>query len=207
MWTRTVVAVATIAALAAPSLTISVNAQSRDERTIEDIRQKLLRLPYYGVFDSLAFSYEKGTVTLSGFAAQPSLKRDAQRAVKQVPRVDEVINNIEELQVSPNDDDLRWRTFYAIYSDPFLARYAPGGGLLWGHRHRMFGGPFGAGGRFPGMYPAGNYPIQIIVNRGHITLLGMVDSETDKTMAGMKARNVTGSFGVENELSVERRGT
>lgn len=176
-----------------------------DAATIDDIRNKLLRLPYYGVFDFLAFSYSKGTVTLSGYAAHSTLKADAERAVKQVARVDQVVNSIEELPVSMNDDDLRWKTYYAIYSDPFLARYAPGGGMMWGHRHRMRSGPFGSAARFPGVYPTGNYPIQIIVKNGRITLMGVVDNESDKTVANMKARGVPGSFGVENELTVEVR--
>jgi len=181
------------------------NAQTpADNTTVEELRSKLLRLPYYGVFDFLAFSYSKGTVTLSGYAAHGTLKGDAERAVKQVARVDQVVNNIEDLPVSTNDDDLRWKTYYAIYSDPFLARYAPGGGLLWGHRHRVRASQFGAAGHFPGMYPTGNYPISIIVKNGRITLMGVVDSEADKTMAGLKAKGIPGAFAVENELTVER---
>jgi hyperosmotically inducible protein len=176
-----------------------------DSATIEDIRTKLLRLPYYGVFDFLAFSYDKGTVTLSGYAYHTTLKADAERAVKQAARVDQVINKIEDLPVSPNDDDLRWKTYYAIYTDPFLSRYAPGGGMLWGHRHRVPMSLFGSAARFPGVEPVGNYPIEIIVKNGRITLMGVVDSESDKTMAGMKAKGVPGSFGVENELTVETR--
>jgi osmotically-inducible protein OsmY len=76
--------------------------------------------------------------------------------------------------------------------------------MLWGHRHA-----FGAGlhpytsGRFLGMEPLGDYPIHIIVKNGHITLLGVVDSESDKTIAGMRAREVPGAFGVDNEIVVE----
>jgi hyperosmotically inducible periplasmic protein len=177
-----------------------------DVETRDAIRTRLLRLPYYGVFDFLAFSYEKGTVTLSGYAYHAMLKADAERAVKQVPRVDQVINKIEELPISPNDDDLRWRTYYAIYSDPFLSRYAPGGGLVWGHMHRMARlGRFGSAARFLGVEPVGNYPIEIIVKNGHITLMGVVDNESDKIMAGMKAMGIPGAFGVENELTVEIR--
>jgi osmotically-inducible protein OsmY len=183
---------------------VPAGAQStQDSRTIDDIRSKLLRLPYYGVFDFLAFSYEKGTVTLGGYANHGTLKADAERAVKQVARVDEVVNKIENLPVSPNDDDLRWRTYYAIYTDPFLSRYAPGGGLMWGHRHAVRSGLFGSAARFPGDQPVGNYPIAIIVKNGRITLMGVVDNEADKTMANLKAREVSGSFGVENELMVE----
>ena len=110
------------------------------------------------------------------------------------------------LPVSPNDDELRWKVYYAIYRDPFSSRYDTGGGLLWGHTHlfpsgRLF--PFGPA-RFPGTEPAGDYPIHIVVEQGRVTLLGVVDSDSDKTQAGMLARGVPGSFGLENELTIER---
>jgi hypothetical protein len=94
-----------------------------DTRTVDDIRTALMRLPYYGVFDFLAFQYEKGTVMLSGFAYRLLLKSDAANAVKRVPRVDEVVDKIEELPVSQNDDRIRWATFYRIYTDDLLSRY------------------------------------------------------------------------------------
>jgi hyperosmotically inducible protein len=174
------------------------------QSTVEEIRKELMQLPYYGVFDYLAFKYDKGTVTLMGYAYAPGLKRDAERAVKRVAGVDQVVDKIEELPAAQMDDELRWKTYYAIYRDPFLSRYAPGGGMLWGHRHNLGPGfhSFG-GGPFPGMEPAGDYPIHIIVKNGRITLLGVVDSESDKTLVGMKAREVTGSFGVDNQLIVE----
>jgi hyperosmotically inducible protein len=179
-------------------------AQPQAKSAVESIRKELMQLPYYGVFDFLAFSYDKGTVTLMGYAYNTTLKRDAARAVKRAPGVDTVVDKIEELPVSPNDDELRWKTYYAIYRDPFLSRYAPGGGALWGHRHPfdMRFHPLGPG-LFPGMEPAGDYPIHIIVKNGKITLLGVVDNESDKTLAGMKAREVPGSFGVDNQLMVE----
>lgn len=189
------------------SIVSGVTAQSVATRsTIEEIRKELLQLPYYGVFDFLAFTYEKGTVTLGGYAYRPTLKTDAERAIRRVAGVDSVRNEVDVLPASLSDDDLRWKTYYAIYRDPFLSRYAPGGGLLWGHRHPFAGRglmPFGSA-RFPGMEPAGDYPIHIIVNGGHTTLLGVVDSESDKTLAGFKAREVPGSFGVDNQLTIDR---
>jgi hyperosmotically inducible protein len=168
-------------------------------------RNELLQLPYYGVFDFIAFSYEKGAVVLMGSAYSPHLKADAERAVKRASGIDEVMDKLEELPAFLNDDELRWRTYYAIYRDPFLSRYAPGGGTLWGHRHAL-GGPglrsLGPG-PFPGLEAAGNYPIHIIVKNGYITLLGVVDNEGDKTIAGVKALEVSGSFGVQNDLTVE----
>jgi len=166
-----------------------------EQRTIENIRTALLRLPYYGVFDFLAFTYERGTVTLSGYAYRASLKNDAVRAVKRVAGVDEVIDKIEQLSVSPHDESIRWATFYQIYYDNSLSRYAPGGGIVGiDHRLQM--------SRFPGMEPLGMYPIHIIVNRGRTLLAGVVDSEADRILAGVRAREVPGTFRIENALEV-----
>jgi hyperosmotically inducible protein len=180
-------------------------AQSQAKNSIEEIRKELMQLPYYGVFDFIAFSYDRGTVTLMGYAYHPGLKSDAERAVKRASGVDMVVDKIEELPPSSNDDELRWKIYYAIYRDPFLSRYAPGGGVLWGHRHAFSGAfsPLGPGA-FPGMEPAGDYPIHLIVKNMRVTLIGVVDSESDKTLAYMKARQVPGSLEVKNELMVEK---
>ena len=185
-----------------PSAQVMVQADTK--QSIEDIRKELLQLPYYSVFDFLAFSYDRGAVVVGGYAYALGLKKDAERAIKRASGVDTVVNQIEELPANQIDDQIRWATYYKIYRDPFLSRYAPGGGLLWGHRH-AFGGPFSPyGGAFPGMEPAGDYPIHIIVHNGRVMLLGVVDNENDKTVAGLRAREVPGTFGVENQLVVER---
>jgi osmotically-inducible protein OsmY len=165
----------------------------------EEIRAALLRLPYYGVFDALSFSYDKGTVTLEGYAYRVGLKRAAERAVKRLAGVDEVVNNIVELPTSPHDDALRWRTFNAIYYNSALSRYAPDGGLSRYHYNRlrrdlMFG-----------LQPIGSYPIHIVVERGQVRLIGTVDNQADRTIAELAARGVFGSFGVENQLAVRTR--
>jgi hyperosmotically inducible protein len=178
--------------------TASLQAQSVGvkERTLA-IRHALERVPYYGVFDFLAFSVEKGTVTLLGFDYRGTLRADAERAVKRTSGVDEVQNKIELLPTSQNDDRIRWATFYSIYTDEFLSRYAPGGAMSARYEALQFG-------RFPGMQPFGMYPIHIIVKGGRTTLVGVVDSEADKTMAGFRAREVPQVFSVENELTVSR---
>jgi hyperosmotically inducible periplasmic protein len=182
-------------------------AQSSANSSIEDIRKELMQLPYYGVFDFLAFKYQKGTAELMGYAYHPGLKQDAERAVKRAAGVDTVINKVEDLPPLPNDDELRWKVYYAIYRDPFLSRYAPGGGMLWGHRHSFGSGFHGMNFTgMEGMEPAGDYPIHIVVKNGQIQLIGVVDSEGDKNLAGMKARQVPGSFGMTNELAVENTG-
>ena len=161
------------------------------------VERALQRLPYYGVFDFLAFGVDRGVVTLQGYAYQGNLKADATRAVKRVSGVDEVANSIAVLPASQNDDRIRWTTFYNIYTDDFLSRYAPGGAMSIRHDLQSFR-------RFPGMQPFGTYPIHIIVKNGRTTLLGVVDNEADKTVAGMRAREVNGVFAVENELVISK---
>ncbi len=162
------------------------------------VQRALLRLPYYGVFDFLAFGVSRGVVTLEGFAYRGNLKTDAAAAIKRVAGVDEIANKIELLPASPNDDRIRWATFYNIYTDDFLSRYAPGGAMSARYDALSFA-------RFPGMQPFGTYPIHIIVKNGRTMLLGIVDTESDKTLAGVRAREVTGVFEVQNDLVVEKR--
>ncbi|MGH9175350.1 MAG: BON domain-containing protein, partial [Vicinamibacterales bacterium] len=167
------------------------------KQTTESIRRALERLPYYGVFDFLAFSVDRGTVTLTGYAYRGSLKSEAEAAVKRVSGVDEVANKIAILGPSQNDDRIRWATFYNIYTDDFLSRYAPGGAMAAHYDALQFA-------RFPGMQPFGTYPIHIIVKGGRTTLVGVVANESDKTVAGFKAREVGQVLGVENDLMVEK---
>jgi hypothetical protein len=188
--------------LAGSALALDTHKAPKEITPVDAIRAKLLRLPYYGVFDFLAFNYDNGTVTLKGYAYQPVLKSAAANAVKQVPEVSKVVDEIEVLPVSGGDDELRWKIYYALYTDPFLSRYAPAGGLLWGHRHRV---PFGffQSRAFTGLEPLGDYPIAIIVKNGHVTLMGVVDREADKNIAELKAKGVFGSFEVDNQIEVD----
>ena len=169
-----------------------------EKETTFEVRRALERLPYYGVFDFLAFSVDRGTVTLMGYAYRGTLKSEVERAVKRIPGIDEVANKIEILPASQNDDRIRWATFYNIYTDDFLSRYAPGGaiGARYAALHSF--------GHFPGMQPFGTYPIHIIVKNGRMTLLGVVDNDADKTIVGVRAREVTGVFRVDNELVVRK---
>lgn len=203
--TRRFTSVAAACAALSLSLSTPVFAQAPANRAVEGIRQELMQLPYYGVFDFLAFGYDKGTVTLRGYGYSLNLKASAERAVKRVAGVDQVVNEIEDLPASPMDDDIRWRTYYNIYRDPFLSRYAPGGAMLWGHSH-AYSGPFGrfSGLGLQGFEMAGNYPIRIIVRGGRVTLLGVVDNDADKTVAGLRAREVTGTLAIQNDLMVEK---
>jgi hyperosmotically inducible protein len=133
-------------------------------------------LPYFGVFDDLGFNVNGGTVTLSGQVTRPTLKSDAANAVKHVEGVTNVVNNIEVLPLSPDDDNIRRATYRAIYGDPALStRYG-----------------------FQAL-PS----IHIIVSNGHVRLEGVVANEGDKNIAGIRANAVPGAFSVENDLRVE----
>jgi hypothetical protein len=167
------------------------------DETVHSVRRMLERLPYYGVFDYIVFRVDGGTVYLAGYSFEGRLKADAEMAAKRASGVIEVANKIEVLPASPNDDRIRWATFYRIYTDDFLSRYAPGGapGVLQDLRDER---------RFPGMQPVGRYPIHIVVKNGRTMLLGLVDSAADRQIAEVRAREVSGVFEVENGLFAAR---
>jgi hypothetical protein len=178
--------------LVAPTLFAQQVTLAKSELELR-VRRALERLPYYGVFDFLAFGVEGGTVTLTGYAYRGTLRSEAEAAVKRLSGIDEVANTIEVLPASQNDDRIRWTTFYAIYTDDFLSRYAPGGAMR--ARYEVLDLS-----RFPGMQPFGTYPIHIVVRNGRTTLIGIVDAETDKRLAEVRARDVPQVFNVENDL-------
>ena len=168
------------------------------EETVRSVRKMLERLPYYGVFDFIVFRIDRGTVYVAGYSFEGRLKMDAEAATKRASGVDGVANQIEVLPASSNDDRIRWETFYRIYTDDFLSRYAPGGefGVLQDLRDER---------HFPGMQPVGPYAIHIIVKNGRTMLLGVVESAVDRQIAEVRAREVTGVFEVENSLTVARQ--
>ena len=134
-------------------------------------------LPYYGVFDNLSYRVDGSAVTLFGQVTRPTLKSDAENVVKRIEGVDRVVNNIEVLPLSPNDDQIRLATYRAIYGQPSLNRYA------------LNAVP----------------PIHILVNNGNVSLEGVVANEGDKNIAGVQANGVSGVFSVKNNLVVENR--
>lgn len=161
-------------AMAQNNKTFSAKAQAR---ITKEVRHRILMLPEFGTFDNIAFKLNGYDVILLGQVSRPSLKSDAERAVKRIEGVEHVENRIEVLPASPGDDRLRQDLFNAIY------RYAP-------LQH------YGVGS---------NRPIRIIVNHGHVTLEGVVDRESDKNMAGIRANGVAGVFSVQNNLVVPEK--
>src|SRR6266851_4633369 len=101
------------------ALLFSIGAYSADnrggDRIAKEVRHELVMLPYYNVFDNLAFKVDGLTVTLMGQVTRPTLKSDAERVVKSIEGVEKVVNKIEVLPVSPNDDRIRLAEYRAIY--------------------------------------------------------------------------------------------
>jgi hyperosmotically inducible protein len=148
------------------------------DRITREVRHELVMLPYYGVFDNLAYRVDGNTVTLLGQVTRPTLKSDAEHVVKDIEGVEKVNNQIEVLPLSSMDDQIRMAEYRAIYSTQGLDRYA------------LNAVP----------------PIHIIVNNGKVTLEGVVATEADKNLAGVKANGVGGVFSVTNNLHVENQG-
>jgi hyperosmotically inducible protein len=147
-----------------------------NERIAKEVRHELVMLPYYDVFDNLAFKIDGSTVTLMGTVSRPTLKSDAENVVKNIEGVENVVNNIQVTPVSPNDDRIRVSVYRAIYGQAALQRY--------------------------GVQAVP--PIHIIVANGNVTLEGVVASEGDKNIANIQANGVSGVFSVKNNLRVEK---
>ncbi len=154
------------------------NEPKPQREMIKEVRHVLVMLPYYSVFDNLAYRVEGDKVILEGQVVRPSLKSDAEAAVKSVSGVSSVVNNIEVLPPSPLDDQLRRTLYRAIYGEPALSRYGF----------------------------AAVASIHIIVKNGNVTLEGLVDNESDKNLAGLRANGVSNVFSVKNNLQVAGGG-
>jgi hyperosmotically inducible periplasmic protein len=152
-----------------------VRGTDADSRVIKEVRHELVMLPYYSIFDDLAFRVNGGTVTLLGQVTNPTLKADAGRVVKNVEGVTQVDNQIQVLPLSPFDNQIRRAMWRTIYGDPRI-------GDRYGNQ----------------ALPS----IHIIVNNGHVTLEGVVANQADKDLIGIKANSVPNVFSVTNNLQV-----
>ena len=182
---------------AGSTATLGAQTSIAERETVARVQKALERLPYYGVFDFLAFGVDRGTVTLLGYAYRGSLKTEAVQAVKRVRGVDDVVDRIEILPSSPLDESIRLATFASVYGDDHFSRYIPGGPVTVRYDFNLFS-------RFPNMQPVGMYPIHIIVKNLRTTLLGTVDTDLDRTLASTRARTVPGVLNVDVEVMVAR---
>lgn len=172
----TIVAITALAAIAAPGA--SNESAGGDQQVVKKVQHELATLPYYGVFDNLAYRVDGNTVTLYGQVVQGVTRSDAEQRVAKVSGVERVINNIEVLPPSPFDDQLRLRTYRTVFRTGGLYRYAMGA----------------------------NPSIHIVVKGGHVTLEGVVANQADANLANIAANSVPGVFSVTNNLRSERSG-
>jgi hyperosmotically inducible periplasmic protein len=143
-----------------------------------EIRHQLSVLPYYSVFDYIAFTLDGDKVTLTGFVLRPTLRTDAEAAVKSLEGVSSVKNLIEILPKSSADDDSRRAVYRSIFEDSTLQRYA-----------------------------AQEVPvIHIILRNGEVTLEGAVATEAEKNLAATRASGVSGVSAVKNNISIRPKG-
>ena len=145
-------------------------------RVEKEVRHELVMLPYYSVFDNLSYRVDGGTVTLMGQVTRPTLKSDAGNVVKKIEGVERVNNEIEVLPLSPDDDRIRIAVYRSIYGEAALNRYV----------HQAVP------------------PIHIIVKNGNVTLEGVVSNQTDRNLAEIRAKSVSGVFGVTDHLQTEK---
>jgi hyperosmotically inducible periplasmic protein len=155
-----------------------VRGDASEQRLMHEVRHELVMLPYYSIFDDLAFRVDDGTVTLMGDVVRPVLKSDAENVVKRIEGVQKVVNQINVLPLSPMDDQIRAAMFRAIYGDPNI-----------GTRYGQSALP----------------SIHIIVSNGRVRLEGVVANEMDKNLINMRANSVPNVFAVDNQLKVESK--
>jgi hyperosmotically inducible protein len=151
-----------------------------DSQLQQKLAKKLAydRVGYYdNAFNYLAVDVKDGVVTLTGDAVWDVPKDSALAIVARTPGVKDVVNEVKVLPTSIFDDSLRLRTARVIYRDSVLGRYATD--------------------------PVD--PIRIVVDNGHVTLYGTVQSTMDKDIAGIRAGSVPGAFSVENKLAVDSK--
>lgn len=166
-------AILTFAASGANAQNYSANGSARAVE--QKIFKQINKLPYYGVFDHIAFSYNGGTVTLYGKVANAMNKKDAERSLRNVAGVTSVVNNIEILPLGSFDNSIRRQTLREFASKG-LYRY------LW----------------------EPNPSVRIIVDGGHVALEGYVANRGDANLMNILANGVSGTFSVTNNLIVSR---
>jgi hyperosmotically inducible protein len=151
-------------------------ALTGDDAIAQKVLHEIRSYPYYTIWDDVSFKVENGTVHLAGEVTQPWKKSALGKSMAGIPGVVTLDNELKVLPLSPFDDRLRAQIARSIYRDPVLSRYSIQ------------------------VVP----PIHIIVDNGHVTLTGVVNTDMEKEVAGIRA-NSSLSFGaVTNDLRVEQ---
>jgi hyperosmotically inducible protein len=147
-----------------------------DTQIAQKVVHEIRMYPRYTIWDNVNVQVRNGEVDLEGQVSQPFKKADLGRLAQRVSGVRSVTNELEVLPTSLFDDRLRLQVARSIYRDPTLSRY--------------------------GIQAVP--PIHIIVDNGHVTLEGVVNTTMEKNVAGIRASQAGLSFGqVTNNLRVE----
>ena len=165
--------------IAAVTVTLALSAPAwaadrKDLQVVRDVQKQVLTYPQFSIFDTVHMQIDSGVVTLTGKVTMPYKKNDLAKRVARIDGVQQVVNRITVLPVSGFDDELRFRIARAIY----------GNSNFWNYGSMA------------------NPPIHVIVENGHVTLDGVVNSNTDR----MLARSIASSFGafsVTNDLKTD----
>jgi osmotically-inducible protein OsmY len=158
---------------------VTVNAQSQNvsQSAIEQkVFKEINKLPRYGLFDHIAFRVDGGTVTLFGKTNSLGTAKGAERVVKKIPGVIEVVNNIEELPPSSYDNQIRRAIVREFVNSSGIYPY------------------------ISGLRPS----VRIIVERGRVTLEGYVPNKGTSNLMYLLANRVPGTFEVTNHLIVSK---
>jgi hyperosmotically inducible protein len=148
--------------------------ERKDLQIFRDISNQVNRYTQFTIFDNVEAEVTNGRVVLSGAVTMPYKKEDIERRVRKVDGVLSLENKIDVLPVSLFDDELRFRVARAIYGNSSFWNYAA----------------------------MANPPIHIIVNRGRVTLVGVVNSNVERQLARSLATGF-GEFEVKNELKTD----
>jgi hyperosmotically inducible protein len=154
---------------------LTIATAASDAFVAERVMGDVRRSTLYTVFDEVSVTVDRGVVTLTGRVVMPMSVEEFEWLATGVDGVQDVKCLLRLLPPSEADDHLRLLLAMAIYGDAALGRYA------------LEADP----------------PIHIIVERGHVTLIGKVASDADRHSAEGLAKFTRGVVDVENRLVVE----
>jgi len=154
---------------------VVVGSTTDDDTLAREVAERLGRYASYDVFDAAGVSVKDGVATLTGRVTSDYKRRDLEEAAARVPGVHSVVNRIQLLTPSPMDDALRIRVAEALYRDPVFTHYTAGG----------------------------RPPIHVVVDHGHVRLVGTVSTELERRKAEAIVRSMPGAFTVTSELQVD----
>jgi hyperosmotically inducible periplasmic protein len=195
----------------APTVAIAQAASTWSQedamRIGNEVQKRLGSLNNYGVFDWITFGFHGKTVVLKGFVSRPSTRSSAANVLKGIEGVASVDNRIEVVPTSPNDDRIRAAVYNRIYTQPSLRKYNANQGSVaqaLGPGDRSVALMAGGITNDP---PRGFHAIHIIVRNGNVTLYGVVNSQSDATIANIQANSTPGVFSVDDDLVVAGSGS